>query len=405
MATTPQGMTQGFLQSAGDLHTTAQNNVPFSANNGNPNTIYNQVPQQGGYLPPVSNAYDQWRINPATSYGVMPINFGNGTSIGQGPLFNFPPSNGGGTLPTLPPSTGGNLPPATAPTAGGTTHPSASGVGNLYPVGSGGWMLGGPTQIGTGGGTLNTSYTAPYGGAFGLFGVGANGMSTSTNSGSGFTGSGFNLSGLGGTILDWLLPGDAVQGGSINPTNLGLGMVDQVTGLPITWGLDQLANTNWAQTSNNPIARWLAGWDSGNDSAALQQWYADNGVKGDGSGWLSNPTDVTVGTDRTNLNNNQDAIASFVASMNTPARTPEEILRTEGVAGLVRAGYNPRQINAATGQGSGVNGGMGIGNAAAGAGGSRFADVLQGDAARAAFAQMALAQLMTPTYQRHNNQN
>ena len=405
MATTTQGMTQGFLQSAGGLQTTAQNNVPFSANNGNPYTIYNQTPQQGGYLPPVSNAYDQWRINPMQNQGGIPPNIGGGFPMIRLPNF----SGGGGTLPVRPPISGTTIPPPIPNTVPPViTNPNTGGSpnGNMFTIGSGGWMANGPTVLGMGGdnGSLNTSYTNT---GFGLFGSGYNGMTSGGTSGTGSFGSGLsniNFGRTGGNILDFFLPGDAVQGGRLNLANLGLGVLDRATGLPLSWGLDKLANTNWAQTSNNPLARWLANWDARNDDAAMQDWYADNGVRS-GGGWMTgseNALDTQLTPEQQQAQHDR-AMALFNARAS--GRTAEEILRTEGVAGLVRAGYNPNQINAATGQGSGVNGGMGIGIHASGAFTPSMANVLQGDAARAAFGAMANAQRMQPTYQRHDQQN
>ena len=407
MATTPQGMTQGFLQSAGNLQTTAQNNVPFSANNGNPYTIYNQTPQQGGYLPPVSNAYDQWRINPMQSYGGGQINFGN---MGGGgfPQFTSPNFNGGGgMLPVFPPNpNGGNTPP---PVTVPNTTPTGNGSNpNMYTIGSGGWMANGPTVLGMGGdnGSLNTSYTNA---GFGLFGSGYNGMNGGGNTGTGSNPfANVNLGGTLGNIADWFVPGDAFQREGINYGNVGLGIAGQQTGLPLTWLAGRLADTNWAQTSDNSIARWLRNWNESNDAEAMHQYYDDpaNGTRGAMEGWLAGayePADPNVLTPEQQQAQYDRAMALFNAR--ATSRSAEDIYRREGVLGLQRAGYNPNQINAITGQGAGVNGGMGIGLHASGAFTPGMANVLQGDAARSAFAAMVNSQRMQPTFQRHNNQN
>jgi len=407
MATTPQGMTQGFLQSAGGLQTTAQNNVPVSANNGNPYTIYNQVPQQGGYLPPVSNAYDQWRINPMLNQGGGMMNMGN-TGGGGFPPFTMPNFNGGGgTLPVLPPNpnTGTSppvTPPATTPNGGGSNP-------DMYTIGSGGWMANGPTVLGMGGnnGSLNTSYTNA---GFGLFGSGYNGMNTNPSTGSGSNPfSGMNSGGALGNIADFFLPGDAYQTAGWNSGNLGLGVAGQLAGLPLTWLASRLADTNWAQTSDGAIATWLRNWNESNDLEAMQQYYNDpaNGTRGAMEGWLAGayePADPNAPLTPEQQQAQYDrAMALFNAR--ATGRTAEDIYRREGVLGLQRAGYRPNQINTITGQGAGVNGGMGIGLHASGAFTPGMANVLQGDAARSAFAAMANSQRMQPTFQRHNNQN
>ena len=408
MAATPQGMTQGFLQSAGNLQTTAQNNVPFSANNGNPYTIYNQTPQQGGYLPPVSNAYDQWRINPMQSYGGGMMNMGTGNMGGGSfPLVNLPNLNGGGgTLPVLPPNPNTGTPPVAPVTppnvnTGNGTNP------NMYTIGSGGWMLNGPTVLGMGGdnGSLNTSYTNA---GFGLFGSGYNGMNTGTGGAGSNPFSGMNLGGTLGNIADFFLPGDAYQTAGWNLGNLGLGIAGQQSGLPLTWLASRLADTNWAQTSDGAIATWLRNWNESNDLEAMQQYYNDpaNGTRGAMEGWLAGaytPADPNAPlTPEEQQAQHNRAMALFNAR--ATGRSAEDIYRREGVLGLQRAGYNPNQINAITGQGAGVNGGMGIGLHASGAFTPGMANVLQGDAARGAFAALVQAQQMQPTYQRHNNQ-
>lgn len=395
----------------------AQANVPMTQNNGNPFTIYNQTPAQGGYLPPVSNAYDQWRINPLPSYSSspFPLPSGNGSVF----MPNLPPvTGGGGNIPTLPGTTPATTPPS-IPASNNTSGPANPGV--QFPVGSGGWMLGGPTYVqgGTGlNGTMNTGYTTP-GFGMGIFGSGYNGMSPTTGQG----GSGFNFGSLSnlrmnpilGNIADFFLPGDAVQNGNVNWQNLGLGVVDQVTGLPVTWGLDRLANSNWAQNSDSSFARWLRGWDAANDDAALQDWYRTNGYVGTPTGWLTGVFDGMNNNQLTIDNSNRlsnaanaaiDAALNQIRSQSVP---PEQIYRQQGAAGLINRinpatgqRYTPSQINAIS---RAVSGGMGIGNAAAGAFGSRMANALQGEDARNAFAAMYWSALTAPTYQHVDGAN
>lgn len=409
MATTLQGMTQGFLQTAGNLQTQAQNAVPVSANNGNPYTIYNQVPQQGGYLPPVSNAYDQWRINPATNYGGGQINFGGGGM--NGPLFNFNNNGGGGTLPVIPPNpNGGNTPPPvtmpnTDPNNGGSAY--TNGGFPTYSSGSGGWMAGAPARIDSGlGGGLNTSYTTPYYG-MGMTGQGFSNFGNSYSSGSSSNPfSGMNGSGMLGRIADFFLPGDAYQTAGWNLGNLGLGIAGQQSGLPLTWLANQLADSNWGQTSNSRVAEWLRNWNESNDLEAMQQYYNDpaNGTRGAMEGWMAGayePADpnapLTPEQQQAQYNR---AMALFNARASS--MSADEIYRREGVQGLQRRGYTPAQINNIS---AGSNGGMGIGLHASGAFTPGMADVIQGDAARAVFGNMVLGQRLTPLFQTHNNQD
>lgn len=392
----------------------AQANTPMTPNNGNPFTIYNQTPAQGGYLPPVSNAYDQWRINPTPSYGSSPFPF----PTGNGSVFtpSLPPITGGGTLPTLPGTTPTTPPaaPAAPPASGGLKNP-----GVQFPVGSGGWMLGGPTYVqGSTGlnGTMNTGYTTP-GFGMGLFGSGYNGM-TSGSGGSGFSMPNLNnirMNPVLGNIVDFFLPGDAVQNGSINWQNLGLGAVDQATGLPVTWGLDRLANSSWGQNSDSSFARWLRGWDAVNDDAALQEWYRNNGYTGSPTGWLNGVFDnmskdpLTIDNSNGLSDASHAALAEALNQIRRESQSAEQVYRQQGAGGLINRinpatgqRYTPGQINAIS---RAVDGGVGIGNAAAGAFGSRMASSLQGEDARNAFAAMYWAALTAPVYQHVDGAN
>ncbi len=122
-----QSALQSNIQNAVGTQTVAQNNFPMLANNGNPNTIYNYRPPQGGYVPPAYNARDQWRINPMPSgggfnpfggFGGFPsapapqMNWGGGGTGGFGEGGWVPPSNN--PFPSAPPM-GGPLPPEASP--------------------------------------------------------------------------------------------------------------------------------------------------------------------------------------------------------------------------------------------------------------------------------------------------
>jgi len=425
---TPQSLTQGFLQNATGLQTAAQTAVPFNPNNGNPFTIYNQVPAQGGYLPPVSNAYDQWRINPMPQYGggFLPQPIGGG---GSGlPSVTFPDFGAGGggggswVQPPQPPVDGGGGGGANAPVV------PPSNTGPLFPIGSGGWMLGGPTPAHfTGGGTLNTSYSSPGLG----FGLSAPQFAGAWNIGSGAAGSGFSFNGLpttgiggwirnptgiGGNILDAFIPGDAIQGGMWNPGNVIAGTIDQTLfgGMPIAenfgsrLALNRMLNNpdGWLMTSDSPIARGMRNW------AALNGMERIGGADAyrqlieamrNGSGNLNQLMEAmaarTRGEGAIPINNDpalREAAQAALARAVQRAQDPRAIYASQGVAGLARAGYTPAQINQ-------ISGGIGLGASGAFTSGA-VTTVLNGDAARGAFEAMRNAQ-RAGVMQRHDRLN
>lgn len=55
-----QSEIQSLIQSLAGTHSAGQSNLPGAVNNGNPNTVYNTAP---GYTPPVSDAFDTWRLS------------------------------------------------------------------------------------------------------------------------------------------------------------------------------------------------------------------------------------------------------------------------------------------------------------------------------------------------------
>lgn len=146
---------QSYLQQVAGTHTLGQSNLPSGVNNGNPNTVYNYKPPQGGYLPPASNAYDQWRINPlpvnqnAINWQQMAnqggFNFDlSGLAPKAGPVTPGTPFPGGNPTP-VPSTGGGGDPPTPVPSTGG------GGSHTPVPTGSGGNQGGG----GYGGGGTN----------------------------------------------------------------------------------------------------------------------------------------------------------------------------------------------------------------------------------------------------------
>lgn len=54
---------QSLLQQLAGTGSAGQAWLPSSVNNGNPNTVYNQPPAEGGYIPPTSDAQGNWMIN------------------------------------------------------------------------------------------------------------------------------------------------------------------------------------------------------------------------------------------------------------------------------------------------------------------------------------------------------
>lgn len=132
----------------------AQGNSPFNANNGNPNTVYNQkptgmvnfIPQTGAYIAPQSDAMNNWAVNPVpmggatTPFWQLP----SGTGTSQGPRLTVPPLTvDPNWVPavTPPPTTlppGGTGTTTTPVVRGSTIAPTRtdtpwSPLGNRYP--------------------------------------------------------------------------------------------------------------------------------------------------------------------------------------------------------------------------------------------------------------------------------
>lgn len=59
---------QSLIESAAGTQALAQSNTPSWVNNGNPNTVYNVTPAEGGYVPPQSNVMGDWSINKPRAY-------------------------------------------------------------------------------------------------------------------------------------------------------------------------------------------------------------------------------------------------------------------------------------------------------------------------------------------------
>jgi hypothetical protein len=155
-----QSSIQTVLQKLAGTASAGQANLPSSINNGNPNTIYNQKPPQGGYLPPVTNGFDQWRINPMPQSQTAPVNW-------QSLAANAPGNNLSSMLPKWPTT----VPVVNVPGWGGTTPPPVvPGTTPLPPPGT-------PVVPGTGGNLGNH----PGGGGVG--GGGGGGLNTGSGRG------------------------------------------------------------------------------------------------------------------------------------------------------------------------------------------------------------------------------
>ena len=170
----------------------AQGNSPFTANNGNPNTMYNQkptgmvsfIPQTGAYLAPMSDAMNNWAVNPVpmggatTPFWQLPSTGGPAGGGTTGPRLTVPPLTiDPNWVPVKPPGT--TTPPTTTPP---TTKPPGT------PTGTGG--------VGGGLGSYGPDIWA--GGTSGGAG-GPRGGSPFTNSGGGI-----NLGGIGNAIGEFV---------------------------------------------------------------------------------------------------------------------------------------------------------------------------------------------------------
>ena len=134
---------QQLIQQLAGTQSTAQANTPGNANNGNPNTVYNNAPPkvsynpaQGaqGYLPPVMDGYGNWMINkpqPPAS-GAEPVDWSKMiTDIANPVLPTWNPASQGswGTPPpaTLP-STNDPVPVQPVPGGGNATPDPVTGA-------------------------------------------------------------------------------------------------------------------------------------------------------------------------------------------------------------------------------------------------------------------------------------
>ena len=243
MATNPQSLVQPI----------AQGNVPFHANNGNPFTIYNQIPNQGGYIPPTMDARGNWMINPLSQFS-QPIPFWmqqwapqyQGFQPFGTPQFGTPQPPGQ-PFPTMPPPPGTEPPIMSDPLPPvGTPMPGARGPVPPRP----------PGEIRINGTPLNNITGALFGG--GVF----------TPTGNGYTGGGWSPFAGGGGAPSTIFGGDGFGSGAQKLLNLFGGGAYQAGTNTIDWtavagsanpmiGLARQLGL-WAQQRGLPMPGWMS---------------------------------------------------------------------------------------------------------------------------------------------------
>lgn len=344
MATNPFNV-QSFIQPL------AQANTPFLANNGNPGTVYN-IPATGGYVPPQSDANNNWAVNPFSNFA-MPAptsayanhrfweNLGTGGSVGTGgPRFVIPPNGGGGTTPPTPWPPGTQPPtttPPTTPPGGSTTTPPTTGGGNPdYPLHNGPGGTWSPP-----GGTPTTHINPPTGG----------GKSPGYGS-------------FSGSVGEWLTTG---AGGRALGTNADGSM-------------------NWQQIIDIVSEPWLQGnmymsqtgkWNPQNimtallntvipGSGSLMNWLADKGLLGQkAQEWVRSGQYAQLGNEVLNhlkaeqnrLSDEENPVPSYVGNQNGLfPDTPFGNFNPGYVFGSGSMGYTPRTPTVSVGTPTTVTG-------------------------------------------------
>lgn len=375
----PQSLVQSNIQNAVGTQSMAQNSVPFLSNNGNPFTVYNQMPGAGGYVPPTMDASGNWMINPlpavnpfwlqpqptAPTWQLPPLPPANGVTPPTSPPVAPPITNPPGMSGPTPPIMSDPLPP-TASNGGGGAYE--------YPVGGGAWMGGGTGIFGSGGGSLNTSYTDPYFGtnAYSSSGLGSNlalGVGATSNPFSGWGNGGNSFGQLLDMITEPLFPGNHyTEGGGMNWRSVGAGAVDSLTG-----GL--LGAAQLVPGVGDKINAWIAGGGAGPGGNTLNWGTQAMGNKvGFELGQINPITGkLNIGTGLTTSPiNKQSAAKSDDYGPFNPGYTPTS-------AGAQFTPASTRTPGEAVGHGG-----------------------ITGDSARAMFEAMAMAERMRPTFQRHN---
>lgn len=234
----------------------AQSSTPFTANNGNPNTVYNQkptgmvnfIPRTGAYLPPQSDAMNNWAVNPAaTGAATTPFWLQPSTPPATtGPRITVPPlvtDPNWGIPPTKPPTTPPVVtpPPTTTPVIGrGNDEQNGSGVMNPQGIPN-------PYVNVPSGGNTNASLNLTN------IGQTLTNVIQQAQEGLGFGEDGFSLGQFLDAITEPFLPGNFYNGqlGTLNKANTVKGVLNMVipgggnlagflaSKIPSTWSSNQ----------------------------------------------------------------------------------------------------------------------------------------------------------------------
>lgn len=245
-----QSEIQTLIQQLAGVQTQAQQGASNSANNGNPNTVYNQ--SAWGYGgPPAMNQQGDWSMNnlsrppTITLGGWQPPAGWGGVGNGTGPVL---PINGG--MPTNPswtpapipgdpntpgvttPTTGGTVPPTTTttpPVRGSSIYPGQtdtpwSPLGNRYYNPPNTYSSNTP---GTQGNYSNSDGT---GFNLGAIGNAVSGVVNSLRENAGLGSGGISFGQLLDTITEPFIPGDFYNGqlGNVNKPNVVAGVLNMV---------------------------------------------------------------------------------------------------------------------------------------------------------------------------------
>lgn len=111
----PQSGIQQNIQNAVGTQTLAQNNTPFTANNGNPNIVYNQPGVGAGYIPPMFGDDGIWRVN--STAPAAPFDYSDVSTVSGVPTI---------TLPTQPVTPAPRPTPTPVPTPTPTPKPTVT---------------------------------------------------------------------------------------------------------------------------------------------------------------------------------------------------------------------------------------------------------------------------------------
>lgn len=314
-----QSEIQSLIQSLAGTHSAGQSNLPGAVNNGNPNTVYNTAP---GYTPPVSDAFDTWRLSqpalPARDTSSIvgdPIAHANrffqqsGTQL-PAPVTRAPwtpPAGAGGATAPLP--VFGNWNGSVG--GGGLSTPPVIGTPGTGVIGTPSINLPEPpVQVGTGGNLPATPVTGGGTGTPSIMdqlsqaGIGLGTTAPSGQFGSALTGAVQPSSGAGSNI-DWRQVLDAMsepflQGdlylnnmNSWDTSNILAALGQSLTGLDFNSGMNMIGKYLEGQGYSN----FLTDHFLDNDVNATQGMYNDMLASGEISnsptGWLGDLAPVS----------------------------------------------------------------------------------------------------------------